>query len=70
MFVGWLHDSDTPGFARMMNVILDGHRFVEAVDVGFHQDVHSLWQKFAQTSNRDGDRPRSSADGSYFRLSC
>jgi hypothetical protein len=47
MFVGFLHDSDTPGFARMMNAILDGRPFVEAVDTGYHQDVQSLWQKFA-----------------------
>jgi hypothetical protein len=47
MFVAYLHDSDEPGFARMMNAILDGRPFVEAVDVGYHEDVHSLWQKFA-----------------------
>jgi hypothetical protein len=50
MFVSWLHDSDAPGFARMMNAVLDGRRFVEAVDAGYHQDVQSLWQQFAQTS--------------------
>jgi hypothetical protein len=50
MFVSYLHDSDTPGFARMMNAILDGRPFVEAVDTGYHQDVQSLWQQFAQTS--------------------
>jgi hypothetical protein len=49
MFVSFLHDSDAPGFARMMNAILDGRPFVEAVDVGYHQDVHALWQKFAPT---------------------
>lgn len=48
MFVSFLHDTDTPGFARMMNAILDGRPFVEAVDTGYHQDVQSLWQKFAQ----------------------
>jgi hypothetical protein len=53
MFVGYLHDSDTPGFARMMNAILDGHPFVEAVDTGYHQDVQSLWQKFA-TARTEG----------------
>jgi hypothetical protein len=47
MFVTWLHDSDAPGFARMMNAVLDGRPFVEAVDAGYHQDVQSLWQKFA-----------------------
>jgi hypothetical protein len=50
MFVSYLHDSDGPGFARMMNAILDGSAFVEAVNVGYHQDVHALWQKFARTS--------------------
>jgi hypothetical protein len=50
MFVSYLHDSDAPGFARMMNAVLDGRQFVEAVDAGYHQDVHALWQKFAQTS--------------------
>jgi hypothetical protein len=50
MFVSWLHDTDAPGFARMMSAILDGRPFVEAVDTGYHQDVQSLWQKFATTS--------------------
>jgi hypothetical protein len=48
MFVAYLHDSDTPSFARMMNAILDGRPFAEAVTVGYQQDVQSLWQKFAQ----------------------
>jgi hypothetical protein len=50
MFVTFLHDSDAPAFARMMNAILDGRPFAEAVDAGYHQDVQSLWQQFAQTS--------------------
>jgi hypothetical protein len=48
MFVAYLHDSDAPGFARMMNAILDGRPFVDAVDVGYRQDVNALWQKFAE----------------------
>jgi hypothetical protein len=48
MFVSWLHDTDRPGFARMMNAILDGRPFVEAVDTGYHQNVQSLWQQFAR----------------------
>jgi hypothetical protein len=47
MFVSFLHDTDTPGFARMMNAILDGRPFAEALDTAYHQDVQSLWQKFA-----------------------
>jgi hypothetical protein len=50
MFVSYLHDSDAPGFARMMDAVLDGRPFVEAVDAGYHQDVRVLWQKFAETS--------------------
>jgi hypothetical protein len=50
MFVTYLHDSDAAGFARMMDAILDGRPFAEAVVTGYHQDVHSLWQKFAQTN--------------------
>jgi hypothetical protein len=48
MFVAYLHDSDAPGFARMMNAILDGRPFVDAVMVGYQQDVNALWQKFAE----------------------
>ena len=48
MFVAWLHDTDAPGFARMMDAILDGRSFVQAVNIGYHQDVHSLWQQFAE----------------------
>jgi hypothetical protein len=29
MFVAYLHDTDVPGFARMMNAILNGRPFVE-----------------------------------------
>jgi hypothetical protein len=47
MFVSFLRDSDTPGFTRMMNAILDGRPFVEAVNVGYHDSIQPLWQKFA-----------------------
>jgi hypothetical protein len=50
MFVTYLHDSDAPGFARMMNDILDGRPFADAVTASYHQDVQSIWQKFAQAS--------------------
>jgi hypothetical protein len=49
MFVSFLHASNTPGFARMMNAVLDGRPFVEAVDTGYHRDVQSLWQQFVET---------------------
>jgi hypothetical protein len=50
MFVTYLRESDGPAFDRMMNAILDGSPFVEAVTVGYHDDVQSLWQKFVTSS--------------------
>lgn len=47
MFVAFLHDSDRPGFTRMMDAILDGRSFAEAVNAGYRSDIQSLWQKFA-----------------------
>ncbi len=49
MFVNYLRESDRPAFDRMMNAILDGHTFAEAVDVGYHDDVRSLWQQFIKS---------------------
>jgi hypothetical protein len=46
MFVKYLRETDGPGFDRMMNAILDGRSFAEAVSVGYHDDVRSLWRKF------------------------
>jgi hypothetical protein len=52
MFIAYLHDSDKPAFVRMMNAILDGHPLEEAVTGAYHQDVHTLWQKFAQANTK------------------
>jgi hypothetical protein len=49
LFVTYLRDCDRAAFARMMNAILDGRPFMEAVGIGYHENVHSLWQKFTQT---------------------
>lgn len=49
MFVKYLRETDGPGFDRMMSAILDGRPFAEAVSVGYHDDVRSLWQKFADS---------------------
>lgn len=54
MFVSFLHDSNPPGFARMMDAILDGRPFVEAVTAGYQQNVYDLWRKFAEA----GDEPK------------
>ena len=34
-----------------MNAILDGRAFAEAVTVGYHDDVRSLWQNFIKSSS-------------------
>jgi len=52
MFVAFLHDSDTSGFTRMMNAILEGRSFAEALSVGYQDDIHSLWQKFAAAEQK------------------
>jgi hypothetical protein len=51
MFVAFLHDSDAGGFAHMMDAILDGRCFADAVSIGYHDDIQSLWQKFASRQN-------------------
>lgn len=50
MFVTYLRVSDGSAFDRMMNAILDGRAFAEAVTVGYHDDVWSLWQQFIKSS--------------------
>jgi hypothetical protein len=50
MFVNYLRESDGPAFDRMMNAILDHRAFAEAVTVGYHDDVRSLWQQFIKSS--------------------
>jgi len=50
MFVNYLRESDGAAFDHMMNAILERRAFAEAVAVGYHADVHSLWQKFTQTT--------------------
>jgi hypothetical protein len=50
MFVTYLRTSDGPAFDRMMNAILDGRSFVEALNAGYHRDLYSLWQDFAATN--------------------
>ncbi|MEA2946245.1 MAG: hypothetical protein QOI40_1575 [Alphaproteobacteria bacterium] len=51
MFVSYLRESDGPAFDRMMNAILDGRAFAEAVTIGYDDDVRSLWQKFIESSS-------------------
>jgi hypothetical protein len=50
MFVTYLRESDRLAFDRMMQAILDGSTFVEAMTIGYHDDVRSLWQRFVSSS--------------------
>ncbi|MEN3377367.1 MAG: hypothetical protein V7604_2722, partial [Hyphomicrobiales bacterium] len=51
MFVHYLQETDERAFDRMMSAILDGRAFADAVTVGYHNDVRSLWQKFVESSS-------------------
>jgi hypothetical protein len=48
MFVAYLRDSNPLGFARMMDAVLDGRSFAEAVTAGYQEDLPSLWLRFVQ----------------------
>ena len=50
MFVSYLRASDRAGFDRLMNAILDDRPFTEAVAVGYHGDVRTLWETFIGSS--------------------
>jgi len=50
MFVNYLRESDGPAFDRMMIAILDDHPLAEAVSIGYHDNVRSLWEKFSKSS--------------------
>jgi hypothetical protein len=52
MFVNYLRESNEPAFDRMMNAILDDHPFMEAVTIGYHDDVRSLWEKFISSDRK------------------
>jgi hypothetical protein len=49
MFVNYLRESDRPAFDRMMNAILNDPPFAEAVTIGYHDNVQSLWEKFIKS---------------------
>ena len=52
LFVTFLHETNSAGFARMMNAILDGHPLAEAVPTGYETDLHELWLRFAQANEK------------------
>ena len=50
LFVAFLHDTNPAGFAQMMNAVLDGRPFAEAVRTGYEIDLPTLWLGFAQAA--------------------
>jgi hypothetical protein len=48
MFVAFLRDTNPAAFATMMQAILDGRPFAEAVETGYHTDVEELWLRFVR----------------------
>ena len=51
MFVGYLRESDRPAFDRMMNAVLDGRSFADAVSEGYHSDARTLWDAFVKSGS-------------------
>jgi hypothetical protein len=52
LFVTFLHDTNPAGFGRMMDAILDGRPFAQAVTTAYGADLLTLWLRFVQaTSN-------------------
>jgi hypothetical protein len=51
MFLTFLHETNPAGFARMMDAILDGRPFTEAVTTGYETDPQTLWSRFVQSAS-------------------
>jgi hypothetical protein len=54
LFVTFLHDRDTAGFARTMAAVLDGRQFGEAVIAGYGRDLWTLWADFLRANEKQG----------------
>jgi hypothetical protein len=52
MFVGFLRDTNPAAFTTMMQAILDGRPFAEAVETGYHSDVEALWLRFVKSMEK------------------
>jgi len=48
MFTAFLHDQNPAAFARLMNAILDGRPFAEAVQTSYGAGLNALWDEFVQ----------------------
>jgi len=58
MFTAFLQDSNPPAFTRMMNAIMDGRPFGEAVRASYGADVNALWERFVEELRSESPQPR------------
>jgi hypothetical protein len=47
-FLAFLGKTDPVAFKRMVNAVLDGCRFGDAVHMGYGADTEALWRRFMQ----------------------
>jgi hypothetical protein len=47
-FLAFLGKTDPVAFRRMVNAVLDGCRFGDAVRMGYGADTEALWRRFMQ----------------------
>lgn len=52
MFVAFLRDTNPAAFAAMMQAILDGRPFAEAVETGYQTDIEALWLRFVRSTGQ------------------
>jgi hypothetical protein len=50
MFVAFLHDTNPAAFDLMMQAVLDGRPFAEAVETGYHTGLERLWLRFLRSA--------------------
>jgi len=52
MFVAFLRDTNPAAFAAMMQAILDGRPFAEAIETGYQADIQALWLRFVKATDK------------------
>ena len=50
LFVAFLRETNPAAFAVMMQAILDGRPFAEAVETGYQTDLEALWLRFVKST--------------------
>ncbi len=52
MFVAFLRDTNPAAFVAMMQAILDGRPFAEAVESAYQTDLEALWLRFVRSTGK------------------